>query len=372
MFKNILILILFVLLFWLSQEHITGLITHWFNPAEITTVLERKKSLDLPLKPSSQKESHTSLSTDLLGGYLKSHLFDKALSFYLHTPTQKNHQRIVEALQTFSQENPPLAMVTIEKFLEHSPSRILRATLSTLYANQGHWLQAISEIKRVQENVETEAEEDALVSRLHQLSKSYIRMLQKDQKHARIRSFLENMMTAEDDNAFYRYQLALHYDQEDKLDEVKELLEGLSEDEEYGVASQKYLDKLTEKEKKYDYAIPLTRYGDHFIITLSLDGVDFRLMLDTGATYIFLDENKATMFEVLRDDVLLQTAGGDIQAKLCTVSLLEVGRLKLSNIQVTVSAFTQEGIDGLLGMNFFKQFTFFVDQERNILYLKEK
>jgi clan AA aspartic protease (TIGR02281 family) len=98
----------------------------------------------------------------------------------------------------------------------------------------------------------------------------------------------------------------------------------------------------------------------------------FDLMLDTGATYIFIDEDKASGLKVIHNNLTLRTAGNTIQASLCRASVFQVGNIQLQNMDVTVAPFKRDKIDGLLGMNFFKQFSFYIDQEESILYLNKK
>jgi len=124
--------------------------------------------------------------------------------------------------------------------------------------------------------------------------------------------------------------------------------------------------------EKYEYKIPLKRYGEHYTALVSLDGITFNLILDTGATYIFIDEDKASELSLTGDDVNLQTAGNDIVAKRANISTLKAGNVEMSNITVTIAPFERKGVDGLLGMNFFKKFTFFINQEESILYLNPK
>ena len=67
----------------------------------------------------------------------------------------------------------------------------------------------------------------------------------------------------------------------------------------------------------------------------------------------------------------LRTAGNEIEAKLAKTSL-RVGEISLSQLKVTIAPFKRKGIDGLLGMNFFKHFEFQIDQTKNLLLLNPK
>jgi len=153
------------------------------------------------------------------------------------------------------------------------------------------------------------------------------------------------------------------------------LFEGLAYDDTYGEKSLAYMKGMSEEaeeKEEYEYSIPLRRDGDHFSVAVTLDGTMFNLMLDTGATFTFIDEDKASGLEVVHNNLSLQTAGNTIQASLCKVSTFQVGNLQLNNMDVTIAPFKRAKIDGLLGMNFFKLFRFYIDQEEGILYLNKK
>ena len=159
----------------------------------------------------------------------------------------------------------------------------------------------------------------------------------------------------------------------DKVEEAGFLLDVLQYDEVYAQNVKSLLSSMdTKEDETYEYAIPLQHYGDHYTVNVLLDGNAFNLMLDTGASYILLDAGKANSLEVLRDDLVLQTAGNDISAKLANINTMQMGNLTLSNTRVTIAPFQRNGIDGLLGMNFFKQFRFFINQDEGVLYLHPK
>jgi len=70
-------------------------------------------------------------------------------------------------------------------------------------------------------------------------------------------------------------------------------------------------------------------------------------------------------------DIVLNTAGGAIMANSAFVDL-EVDSIRFQNFKITTTPFSQRGIDGLLGMDFFMRFDFKIDQERSYLYAKRE
>ena len=94
-------------------------------------------------------------------------------------------------------------------------------------------------------------------------------------------------------------------------------------------------------------------------------------LLDTGATYTLIDEERVQSIN-LKSGIVLDTVGGEINANFAVAESLIVDNIELKNFKLTVAPFKKSGIDGLLGMNFFKKFDFKIDQNKQLLYLKLK
>lgn len=126
---------------------------------------------------------------------------------------------------------------------------------------------------------------------------------------------------------------------------------------------------------KYHSQIPLSRTGQHFLLTGLIDGIhEVTLLLDTGASYTTLEPGLLTKLGLTETDsspVALDTGGGRITAQLYNASTMAVGDQALSNIVIAgVPLGTRAKADGLLGMNFLSRFEFFIDQEEAVLYLR--
>ena len=129
----------------------------------------------------------------------------------------------------------------------------------------------------------------------------------------------------------------------------------------------------TNKTEEYTHQVPLKKIGEHFIIEVKINNTPLSLLLDTGATLTLVNETKLpSSLHILKDNIILNTAGGEINAQLHEAETLSVGDIELEKFQIVSSSFEQKEADGLLGMNFFKQFRFKIDQEKSILYLSKK
>lgn len=305
---------------------------------------------------------------------LSENRFYDAMAFYLEN-TKKNYLKEIENyLVNLAKTNPSLGLEYMHAFLDAVPESIVLKFIISTYVAEESYAKAIEFIIQAKENYVSQGEDTRLKTQLKDVAISYIDSLMKVHDYVTLIAFLEDMITYDGDNSFYSYRLAQIYMKLDKIDEASLLLDTLQYDEVYAqnVKSMlKVIDKA-EEEDEYKYAIPLQRNGEHYTVYVFLDGVEFNLMLDTGATYIFLDEDKASVLSLLGEDIRLQTAANDILAKRASIGHLKVGNVEMSNVIVTIAPFKREGIDGLLGMNFFKQFTFFISQEESMLYLNPK
>lgn len=148
------------------------------------------------------------------------------------------------------------------------------------------------------------------------------------------------------------------------------------EDDNYLEKAKILLNLLKEKMQKsdeYGHHIPLKKVGDHFTINVHINNEPITLLLDTGATLTMINTQKLTSpLKIINENIILNTAGGKINATLQEADLFSIGNIKLQNFQIVSSSFEQKNADGLLGMNFFKKFEFKIDQEKHLLYLSKK
>lgn len=91
----------------------------------------------------------------------------------------------------------------------------------------------------------------------------------------------------------------------------------------------------------------------HFYATVNLDGVERRMLVDSGATTTALSTATAQAIGLDLDEsafpAIVSTANGRVQARTATVKRVAIGSIALENVGVVVSpAF---GTDDVLGMN---------------------
>lgn len=151
---------------------------------------------------------------------------------------------------------------------------------------------------------------------------------------------------------------------------AKSLLEELPP----ALAEQEQVIKLTEKIRKAGSKvsrISLKPSGEHYILQAEINGIQVKLMIDTGASYSAITTEQFAMLseqaEYL-DTITSRTANGLAEFNLYQADSITIGDKTLAPYKFAVMP--NGGRHGLLGMNFLKHFTFKIDQNTNELVLK--
>lgn len=98
--------------------------------------------------------------------------------------------------------------------------------------------------------------------------------------------------------------------------------------------------------------IPMSRDG-HFWAKVSINGVERRMLVDSGATITALSESTAREAGIESGrglPVIIETANGSVHARSTRAETVEVGPLKTSNLEIVVAP--SFGEFDVLGMNF--------------------
>ncbi|MDF7773929.1 TIGR02281 family clan AA aspartic protease [Sphingomonas sp. AOB5] len=97
--------------------------------------------------------------------------------------------------------------------------------------------------------------------------------------------------------------------------------------------------------------IPMSRDG-HFWAKVTINGVERRMLVDSGATVTALSETTAREAGIGPGGlpVVIETANGSVQARSTRLDLIEVGPLKTRDLEIVVSR--SFGEFDVLGMNF--------------------
>ncbi|MFT4937462.1 MAG: clan AA aspartic protease (TIGR02281 family) [Paraglaciecola sp.] len=126
-----------------------------------------------------------------------------------------------------------------------------------------------------------------------------------------------------------------------------------------------------------DNAISLEQLGDQYLVSALLSSNKVKLLIDTGASTTAVSEE---YFENLSSRVKrnfigkfkISTANGTVLAPMYRFAQLQISHAQVQDITVVVlNMGSLRSADGLLGMNFLREFDFRIDQINAKLYLKQ-
>jgi len=311
---------------------------------------------------------------------LNKNLFLDAMKLYRDAKEEeKNIYR--GTLRSFFEDkiymNSKEAIVQLNEYLKIEPKNIQTSLqLVETYKVLKEYDKALAVLKKLLENSNSAIEQEILNKEIIKNSKVYIDELNKAENFQQLIAFLEEQIEYGLNTAFYTFTLAKHYTNTKKAYPLAiKLLKEIEFDEEYGEKAKALLEKIEKikaKKADYTYKFPLIKEGEHFLISVIIDEIPLKLLLDTGASYSLVDEEKLSSLTLLEDEITLQTPAGEMHTKLQQAQNFRIEELELKEFKLITTPFKQRSADGLLGMNFFKQFKFKIDQEEGVLYLSDK
>ncbi len=136
-------------------------------------------------------------------------------------------------------------------------------------------------------------------------------------------------------------------------------------------------------EQKYFFVELEVTITNHFIIPVSLNGHEVKMILDTGASHSCLDQKKAATLNLVTDDVDMVTVGiGDtenMQVQMVQIEHLQLGDfhihdypftvLDLKNIELALGEVFGE-VCGVIGSELLQKYEGVIDCKTLRLYLK--
>ncbi|NEW59863.1 hypothetical protein GSY74_01090, partial [Sulfurovum sp. bin170] len=303
--------------------------------------------------------------------------FSDAMALYMEADNEQLSEYQLALKAYFYDRINRFPKKTIEQilyYMEIEPqSEDIPLYLAKYYSEKGEFEKAIKLLLELQETHQ-EGSSKSISHDLNSTIESYIERLTKAKEFTKLISFLEDIISKNLKSEKYSIRLAELYYNLDNYEKVQELLEYIDSDSTYGAKAQTMLQNIELREKElaqYTHKIPLIKIDSHYSINLTINQIPVTLLLDTGASYTFIDSEKVPSL-VIEKEILLNTAGGEIVANLCQAESLTIEDIELKDFTVTTAPFKDRGADGLLGMNFFEQFNFKIDQNRSLLYLAEK
>ncbi len=138
---------------------------------------------------------------------------------------------------------------------------------------------------------------------------------------------------------------------------------------------ERQLEQVTGSESR----VSIQRLGRSYTVDVTIingyDEVDFRLIIDTGASLTLLTPEAAERLDIVVDDIerrqRLATPGGLVDAPLYQIEALAVGQEIVWDLPIAIVPLGIGGglVDGLMGMDFLGKFDFKIDQDNQELKL---
>jgi predicted aspartyl protease len=308
---------------------------------------------------------------------LEKNLFSDAMSLYMNA----NEKRLItyrSALEGFfhdkSIKNPKETILQLIEYLDiEAENKTTQLQLVETYKSIKEYDKAIHLLIKFIDKSHSVIEQEKLNKEIIKTSQIYIDELNKTEKFEQLIAFLEEHIEQGLNTPFYTFTLAKHYVETNEYPLAIKFLKEIEFDEEYGEKAKTLLEKIKSKkilDKEYAYKFKLIKRNEHFLINVSINNIPLQLILDTGASYSLIDEDKITSLTLIEESITLQTPAGEITSKLQEAEIFKIEGLELENFKLVTTTFKQKPADGLLGMNFFKRFKFKIDQEKGLLYLQ--
>ncbi|MDX8387551.1 MAG: TIGR02281 family clan AA aspartic protease [Ghiorsea sp.] len=127
---------------------------------------------------------------------------------------------------------------------------------------------------------------------------------------------------------------------------------------------------------KLNMRIPYTEENGAMIIAGSVNGVNMRFVVDTGATLLAIPPEiakRAGLLKLPSQEITAQTANGAIKVQRVTIKQVTIAKINQSNIDATIqSVSTVDANLGLLGMSFFNKYKMTIDHTKREIQLDKK
>lgn len=126
---------------------------------------------------------------------------------------------------------------------------------------------------------------------------------------------------------------------------------------------------------KFTSAISLQQVGAQYVVQGQLSGNQVALLIDTGASITAISRGYfQTLSQRFKGNFIgrfkVNTAGGEVLAPMYQFAELKLNHVSVHDISIMVIPMVNtETVNGLLGMNFLREFDFKLDQRQAILHL---
>ncbi|MEE9494644.1 MAG: retropepsin-like aspartic protease [Gammaproteobacteria bacterium] len=386
---------LFVLI---VNAFVVGLGSGWFahgykDGRSVLSVANQPKQLPRQLTPGSPLV-HIPIATDELDTYLNQHdrqqLDEYLASVSTHgSEDEQEHVRMrifafAKKMHTEQQYDLAASVLQSYRLSKHRDVDVLMLLADISHANQAETT-ALDYLYEAKGYAFRQNNLDQIVHKIRTLVAGYAKQLAASQQEFELLEFYEYLSRQEPEYSPYFIELAriqIHLSQPLAASRSLQLV---ALDPRVGMQARAMLADLAameqsdaEEENDHSSDIPLQREGQHFIVTVEVNGRwQARLLIDTGATLTILTPDFVQQSGLSLPNTSktgrFSTANGSVRAPVFEIDSLAVASWQVNSIEVGVLPLGNgQSIDGLLGMNFLQYFQFFIDQRSAVLRLSRR
>jgi len=247
-----------------------------------------------------------------------------------------------------------------------------------VYRNQGQSLLALNEIYKAKFAAIGSDREQSLNQETHQWLSELAAQLMAQNNEIALLDLYKKAVELEPDYGRHYINLAQRYLALGNTSDAVTTLQTARFDSSINIEIDNMLAAI-ENQKPVDfssaYKIPLSKNGHQYYVRVRINGeYDSTWLLDTGASVSAITPEAFNGFPIDSGDegqAWFNTANGMVKGKTVVIHGLTIADIHVDHLRVGVLDLASGGrFDGLLGMDFLRQFNFYLDQKENVLYLK--
>jgi predicted aspartyl protease len=133
---------------------------------------------------------------------------------------------------------------------------------------------------------------------------------------------------------------------------------------------------LAQDDASAEITVPLIRFGEQFLVPVTIEGEKVKLLLDTGASISGLTAsfiNRHYSFVKSPKPIQLNTASGTVESYLFVVDTFTLANITFNkHMLARLPMDNADQFDGLLGVDILGRFDFVIDQNKALLRLKKR
>jgi clan AA aspartic protease (TIGR02281 family) len=355
-------------------------------------VLDKKVKVKIKQNGSSEAMLNWKL-TDQLAKQTPAILDNRSLSDIasLNKPVNNRAELLAQANVWFGDKNFVALGTFLQGYLKRYPQDIefllieakLKVETTLLSDAIAHYYDLLRKPMTVTQQSEIELH-------IKQLSKNTIQQLKSNYSWDILAVFVEPLLQLEPSNRLYILSLALAYAELFQEGLMENVLASLDFDDPDAQSIRNIIvaqqnthtdDELDDQDASETAAnrgrpIPLKKFGDQYVVAATLSSNPVALLIDTGASVTAISkqyfDNLSNRYKTnFLGRFSIGTAGGSIMARMYQFQALTINHVTVQNLPVVILPMQSiKNADGLLGMNFLREFDFKIDQRQSVMFIK--